>query len=134
MDHLSLYVADYQASKAFYLEALKPLGFELYQEFPIADGHSFCGLGKRYGGPESPVAPIFWIAPAHGDWPVTKTHFAFSAASHEEVAAFHAAALRAGGQDNGAPGPRPHYHPHFYGAFILDPSGNNIEACCHKPQ
>ena len=75
--------------------------------------------------------PDFWITVAPA--PVTHTHIAFAAATRAEVDAFHAAALTAGGRDNGAPGLRPQYHPNYYGAFVFDPDGHNVEAVCHKP-
>ncbi len=83
-----------------------------------------CGYGDS--------RPWFWIA--EQDATKGKLHIALSAKSRADVDAFHAAALAAGGRDNGAPGPRPHYHPNYYGAFVLDPDGHNIEAVCHAPE
>ena len=76
---------------------------------------------------------MFWLQ-AGTDEPRTHQHVAFTARSRAEVDAFHAAALAAGGRDNGAPGLRPHYHPNYYGAFVFDPDGNNVEAVCHDPE
>jgi catechol 2,3-dioxygenase-like lactoylglutathione lyase family enzyme len=121
IDHVGFGVSDYQRSKAFYERALAPLGLSLLLE-PIAGAAGF-GEGAK---------PFFWIdtrrPPSQGS-----THVAFAVASRETVDAFHAAALEAGGTDNGAPGVREIYHPHYYGAYVLDPDGNNIEAVCHKP-
>ena len=86
----------------------------------------------RLPGGEVRGEPFFWIQ-ARGRPPVSGAHVAFSAASREEVDAFHAAAVAAGADDNGEPGPQPVYHEHYYGAFVLDPDGNNVEAVCHKP-
>jgi catechol 2,3-dioxygenase-like lactoylglutathione lyase family enzyme len=118
IDHVSLIVSDIEASKAFYLAALAPLGYTIAMEF--GQGAGF-GVGGK---------PDFWI---HQGTPTTPIHVAFRAASHAEVDAFHAAALAAGGQDHGAPGLRAHYHPNYYGAFVIDPDGHNAEAVCHTP-
>ena len=120
IDHVGLRVSDYAASKAFYVAALGPLGYEVVLEF---EGHAG-GLGV--GG-----KPDFWIV--EGTPPATLVHVAFASPDRPTVDAFHATALAAGGQDNGAPGLRPHYHEHYYGAFVIDPDGNNVEAVCHLP-
>jgi len=117
LDHISLRVADLDRSKAFYVAALAPLGIAILME-----GGGSCGFGR-------PGKPQFWLGP--GDPPSGPLHVAFTAATRAEVRAFHTAALAAGGKDNGAPGLRPHYHPNYYGAFVLDPDGNNAEAVCH---
>jgi catechol 2,3-dioxygenase-like lactoylglutathione lyase family enzyme len=83
-----------------------------------------CALGP-------PGKPAFWIIEVKQ--PASPRHVAFSAPDRSSVAAFHDAALRAGGKDNGAPGLRPIYHEHYFGAFVLDPDGNNVEAVCHSP-
>lgn len=118
LDHIGLSVQDYEKSKVFYLAALKPLGYELVMEFGTA-----AGLGE--GG-----KPDFWIAAGDAKQPI---HVAFHCEDRKKVDAFHAAAIAAGAKDNGPPGIREHYHPNYYGAFVLDPDGNNIEAVCHKP-
>lgn len=126
IDHLGFAVADLSRAKAFYLSALKPLGVGLIMEVSAeqtgAGAHAGFGAGKK---------AFFWIG--DGAKPKGGVHVAFTAQTRAEVDAFHRAAIAAGGKDNGAPGPRPHYHEHYYGAFVLDPDGNNIEAVCHKP-
>ena len=130
IDHISLHVSDYARSKAFYLSALAPLGYALVQELdresiPTLPSPHVCGLGA--GG-----KPDLWLQTAAAA--VVPTHIAIRAESRAHVDAFHAAALAAGGTDNGAPGVRPHYHPGYYGAFVLDPDGFNLEAVCHTPE
>lgn len=122
IDHITIGVADFERSRAFYDQALAPLGVRrLFDDEP--DGVKLGGYGDD--------RPWFWLA---GEKPVTGLiHFAFRAGTRAEVDAFHAAALRAGGRDNGPPGLRSHYHPDYYAAFVLDPEGHNIEAVCHCP-
>ena len=119
LDHVGLDVSDYERSKAFYEKALAPLGMKLIAE-PVP---GVAGFGADF--------PFFWIARDLG--PDSGVHVAFSARDRAMVDAFHAAALDAGGSDNGGPGVREIYHPDYYGAFVRDPDGNNIEAVCHKP-
>ena len=121
LDHITLRVRDHAKSKAFYLAALKPLGYEQVMEF-----EDFVGLGVK-------GKPDFWIAPAE-DRKYSQLHIAFRAPNRKAVHEFHEAALKAGGKDNGAAGPRAEYHPNYYGAFVLDPDGHNVEACCHAPE
>jgi catechol 2,3-dioxygenase-like lactoylglutathione lyase family enzyme len=116
IDHIGLRVKDYEASKAFYLKALAPLGYTLAMEYGKA-----AGFGKDNKIP-------FWIGE---DAAPGASHVAFAAKDRATVDAFYKAALEAGGRDNGKAGPRPQYHANYYGAFILDPDGNNIEAVCH---
>jgi catechol 2,3-dioxygenase-like lactoylglutathione lyase family enzyme len=124
LDHVGIEVSDFGRSKAFYETALEPLGIRLLMEF-----EGTAGFGKdTEHGPK----PFFWIG-ARGRSIVSGAHVAFGARTTELVDAFHAAALAAGGTDNGAPGPRPIYHPGYYGAFVLDPDANNVEAVCHQP-
>ena len=118
LDHVGLDVSDYAASKAFYESALTPLGMRLMME-PVPN---VGGCGDDF--------PFFWIA-ERGRGPDSGTHVAFTVEDHATVDAFHEAALAAGGRDNGGPGIREIYHPSYYGAFILDPDGNNVEAVCH---
>jgi catechol 2,3-dioxygenase-like lactoylglutathione lyase family enzyme len=120
LDHVGLDVADYEASKAFYERALEPLGLRLMME-PVPE---VGGFGDDF--------PFFWIA-RRDRGPQTGVHVAFRVSSRELVDAFHAAALAAGGIDNGGPGVREIYHPDYYGAFVLDPDANNVEAVCHTP-
>jgi catechol 2,3-dioxygenase-like lactoylglutathione lyase family enzyme len=121
LDHVGLDVSDYEASKAFYDKALAPLGMALMME-PV----------ERVGGYGDDF-PFFWIA-QRGRGPDSGVHVAFRVEDRATVDAFHEAALNAGGKDNGAPGVREIYHPHYYGAFVLDPDGNNVEAVCHTAE
>jgi catechol 2,3-dioxygenase-like lactoylglutathione lyase family enzyme len=116
IDHISLRVTDLARALAFYRAALAPLGYKVMLEFPDAVG---LGDGRKAD---------FWIT--RSDQTINPTHIAFSA-RREAVDAFHTAALGAGGSDNGPPGPRPEYHPHYFGAFVRDPEGNNIEVVSH---
>lgn len=119
IDHLTLTVRDVERSIAFYTRALLPLGYGVTMRF-----ENFVGLG-------TPKKPFFWLKP--GTAPTQPMHLAFVAPSRQAVDAFHAAALAAGAHDDGPPGLRPHYHAHYYGAFVLDPDGHPIEAVCHAP-
>ena len=121
LDHMGFAVRDYDRSKAFYEQALAPLGLSLIKE-PMG---AAAGFGKS--GHAS-----FWIE-AQGRPVQGRLHVAFTADSREVVDAFHAAALAAGATDNGVPGVRRIYHPSYYGGYVLDPDGNNIEAVCHEP-
>jgi catechol 2,3-dioxygenase-like lactoylglutathione lyase family enzyme len=127
LDHIGLAVADIRRSKAFFTEALAPLAISVLVELTAEQTgqHAHAGFGKDNKA-------FFWIGEARQ--PTATAHIAFTAGSRSEVDAFHAAALRAGGTDNGAPGIRAYYHPDYYGAFVLDPDGNNIEAVCHRPE
>jgi catechol 2,3-dioxygenase-like lactoylglutathione lyase family enzyme len=122
LDHVGIGVADYKRSKAFYEKALAPLGYALLMEFSGAA----VGFGKDDGS-----RPSFFIE-ADGEPARRRLHIAFRADTRELVEAFHAAALEAGGTDNGAPGVR-WYHDDYYAGYVLDPDGNNVEAVCHKP-
>jgi len=127
IDHIGFPVSDYAKSKAFYEKALAPLGYSMIMEAPedvTESGAAACGFGKD-------GKPDFWLG-ADGAMKGT-VHIAIVAESRAIVDAFYKAALAAGGKDNGAPGIRAHYHPSYYGAFVLDPDGHNIEAVCHKP-
>ena len=128
IDHIGFPVSDYARSKAFYLKALAPLDYGLVMEVTreMSGGYEGCGFGP-------PGRPQFWVGNGDGDAHAGGMHIAFVAKSRAEVDAFHAAAIAAGGKDNGAPGLRPQYHPNYYGAFVLDPDGHNIEAVCHGP-
>jgi catechol 2,3-dioxygenase-like lactoylglutathione lyase family enzyme len=126
LDHIGLAVADMDRSKAFYEAALKPLGLGVVMEVTAAQTGSEAHAGFGESG-----KPFFWIG--SGLNPKGGTHVAFAAETRAQVDAFYRAALAAGGKDNGAPGLRPHYHPNYYGAFVLDPDGNNIEAVCRRP-
>jgi len=125
LDHVGLTVSDYGRAKAFYSAALQPLGIALVMELDKATTGGFEGAGFGRGKPD------FWISAGTQTSPV---HIAFAATSHAEVDAFYKAAMAAGAKDNGAPGLRPHYHKDYYGAFVLDPDGHNVEAVCHRPE
>jgi catechol 2,3-dioxygenase-like lactoylglutathione lyase family enzyme len=125
LDHITFGVSDFARCADFYDKALAPLGISRVFEVSAEETGSkpFIGYGD--------VRPYFWIG--LGDASTGQLHFAFTAKTRTQVDAFHAAGLAAGGTDNGAPGLRPHYHPDYYGAFVLDPEGRNIEAVCHTP-
>jgi len=127
IDHIGFPVSDYAKAKAFYVKALAPLGYGLVMEIggDVTESHApAAGFGA--GG-----KPDFWIG---GEGGLEKPlHVAILAKDRDSVDAFYKAALGAGGKDNGAPGLRPHYHANYYGAFVLDPDGHNIEAVCHAP-
>lgn len=127
LDHIGFTVADFARAKAFYSAALAPLSIALVMEVTPEQtgGTSHAGFGED-------GKPFFWIG--DGGKAAGGLHVAFTAASRAAVDAFHAAALTAGATDNGAPGLRPHYHPAYYGAFVIDLDGNNIEAVCHRPE
>jgi catechol 2,3-dioxygenase-like lactoylglutathione lyase family enzyme len=118
-DHVGIGVTDLAASKAFFLEALAPLGVGVVMEFPQA-----VGLGP-------PNKPAFWLSPASSK--PAALHLAFAAENREQVAEFYRRAIAAGAQDNGPPGLRPHYHANYYAAFVIGPDGHNVEAVCHAP-
>jgi catechol 2,3-dioxygenase-like lactoylglutathione lyase family enzyme len=117
-DYIGFRVRDVEASRKFYLAALAPLGVGVAMEHGR-------GVGLGRGG-----KPQLWLS--QGEPPASPLHIAFAARNRAEVDAFHAAALAAGGKDNGAAGLRPHYHSNYYGAFAIDPDGHNIEAVCHS--
>jgi catechol 2,3-dioxygenase-like lactoylglutathione lyase family enzyme len=127
IDHTGITVSDFEKSKAFYSAALSPIGYSLIMELPAsATGQTdVAGFGE-------PPKPDFWIVKGKPNDP--PVHIAFGVSSRSLVDDFYNAAMAAGGQDNGGPGIRPHYHPNYYGAFVLDPDGHNIEAVCHKPE
>ncbi len=119
LDHVNIGVTDLSASRAFYELALAPLGYSALME-----GVSGVGFGRN-------GKPAFWLSDRPPSGPL---HVAFASPDRAGVDAFHGAALAAGGRDNGAPGLRPIYHPSYYGAFVLDPDGNNVEAVTHLPE
>jgi len=125
IDHTGLSVSDFAKSKEFFAKALAPLGYKVMMEFSAeqAGGSPAAGLGD--------TKPDLWLSAGAPTSP--PTHIAFVAKNRSTVDAFYKAAMAAGGRDNGPPGIRAHYHPDYYGAFVLDPDGNNIEAVCHYP-
>jgi len=127
LDHIGIKCSDLSRSRSFYDNALAPLGFALSMHVTremTGDGTEHLGYGTK-------EQPFFWLSQGKSQVGV---HIAFSAADRKAIDAFYKAALAAGGKDNGAPGLRPHYHPNYYGAFVLDPDGNNVEAVCHRPE
>ncbi|HXY96296.1 MAG TPA: VOC family protein [Steroidobacteraceae bacterium] len=126
IDHIGLAVSDLEKSKAFYAAALRPLGIQLVME--VTREQTGTGAHSGFG---VATKPFFWIGD-HAS-PCFGVHIAFAAESRAQVIQFYHAALTAGGRSNGAPGLRPHYHENYYGAFVFDPDGNNVEAVCHKP-
>ena len=127
IDHTGLFVSDFDKSKAFYCQALNAIGYSLLMEFPASiTGHTdVAGFGVA-------PKPDFWISRGSPNRP--PVHIAFRVSLRETVDAFYTAAMTAGGTDNGAPGIRAHYHPNYYGAFVLDPDGHNIEVVCHEAE
>ncbi len=119
IDHIGIRVSNLERSIAFYTKALAPLGFSLVMQWETNAGF---GIGGK---------PELWIDGRQA--PKETTHVAFRASGRQLVRDVYAAALAAGGTDNGAPGPRPHYHENYYGCFVHDPDGHNFEACCHEP-
>lgn len=126
LDHIGFPVRDFARSLAFYREALAPLGITVLKEFSLSeDGRDgYAGFGR--------TRPQFWIGT--GEELKGRLHVAFAATSRDEVQAFYQAALSAGGISNGGPGLRPHYHANYFGAFVFDPDGHNIEAVTHIPE
>jgi catechol 2,3-dioxygenase-like lactoylglutathione lyase family enzyme len=128
IDHLGFSVSDLGRAKQFYLKALKPLGISVIMEVTREQTGSGAAIGFGADG-----RPFFWIGEGFHPTGDTHVHVAFAAQNRDEVDDFYRAALAAGGKDNGPPGLRPHYHANYYGAFVIDPDGNNIEAVCHAP-
>jgi catechol 2,3-dioxygenase-like lactoylglutathione lyase family enzyme len=126
IDHTGVSVSDPTRSRSFYEKALAPLGYRILMDIPLehTGGVVVWGMGV-------PPKPDFWVHQGTPHQP--RVHIAFRAESRAAVDAFYQAAIAAGGKDNGPPGPRPHYHQDYYGAFVLDPDGHNIEAVCHAP-
>jgi catechol 2,3-dioxygenase-like lactoylglutathione lyase family enzyme len=124
IDHMSLSVADFAAMVEFYEKALAPLGVTVLMRLGknVTGNVELAGLGRE--------KPFLWIA--DGGKTAPHVHLAIRADTRAAVDAFHQAAMAADGKDNGAPGLRPHYHANYYGAFIIDPEGHNLEAVCHK--
>jgi catechol 2,3-dioxygenase-like lactoylglutathione lyase family enzyme len=119
-DHIGLGVSNYAASKAFFLAALQPLGVAI-----VMEGEHGLGIGTK-------GKPSLWLFETAGK--PAPLHLAFTAENRKQVQEFHRAAMAAGGKDNGGPGLRPHYHPNYYGAFVIGPDGHNVEAVCHRPE
>ncbi len=122
IDHFGFQVSDFPKLLAFYEPVLETLGIAKVMEIPEQAGFKGAGFGAS-------GKPDFWIW--EGGLTAPHLHVAFAAPSRAAVDGFYAAALAAGARDNGPPGIRAHYHPNYYAAFVLDPDGHNIEACCH---
>jgi catechol 2,3-dioxygenase-like lactoylglutathione lyase family enzyme len=125
IDHLGIRVQSLEKSRRFYLTALAPLGYGALKEVGLEMGASDVGIGLGADG-----KPDFWISEGPGSG---RLHIAFAAKDRKTVDAFYQAALSAGAKDNGPPGLRPYYHPNYYGAFVYDLDGNNLEVVCHRP-
>ena len=126
LDHIGISISDHAKAVTFYATVLAPLGISLIMEVPpeLTGGKHYSGFG-RDGKPD------FWVS--DDKKAQTGLHIAFAARNRAEVDAFYQAAIAAGAKDNGKPGIRTDYHPNYYGAFVFDPDGNNIEAVCHAP-
>ena len=127
IDHTGINASDFNRSKEFYSKALSVIGYSLLVELPasVTGSTDVAGFGE-------PPKPDFWVSKGAPNNP--PVHVAFRVATRAQVDAFFNAAIAAGGSDHGKPGVRPHYHPNYYGAFVLDPDGHNIEAVCHSPE
>jgi catechol 2,3-dioxygenase-like lactoylglutathione lyase family enzyme len=121
LDHIGLRTKQLKEMFAFYEAVLAPLGYSKQKDFGVA-----AGFGK-------PGQHPLWIGQGEGETSTSSVHLALTAESRAAVDAFHRVALENGGTDNGPPGIRPQYHENYYGAFVIDPDGNNLEAVCHKP-
>ena len=136
IDHMTFRVSDIARAKAFYKPALEPLGYSL--AFEGNYGSNILGFSRPDASePEGKKTDVWFIdgpSPYGGAPTTTGCHLAWRAESRAQVDAFYRAAIAAGGRDNGAPGLRPDYHPNYYGAFVIDPEGNNVEAVCHRPE
>lgn len=119
-DHIGFGVSDYSVSKNFFLDALQPLGYGL-----VMEGTYGVGIGPA-------GKPLLWLHQTFDN--PTPLHLAFSASTRKQVDEFYRAALEASGKDNGPPGLRPQYHPHYYAAFVIGPDGHNVEVVCHTPE
>ncbi|UJR81696.1 VOC family protein [Sandaracinus amylolyticus] len=129
IDHLSTYATDYAATKRFYDAVMPALGHRCVMELTASWNPEWPTQRMCAYGPGD--KPIYWIIEARAS--STPRHIAFAAQSRAEVDAFHRRGLETGAEDHGAPGVRAHYHPAYYGGFLLDPDGNNVEAVCHTP-
>lgn len=128
IDHIGIVVNDYAASKKFYEPVLAAIGAKMIMEFPEGThGQSVSGWGREQ-------QPTFWFSNCPDGTKPSPVHVALSCADRPSVDAFHEAALKHGATCDGKPGLRPHYHPNYYAAYIIDPSGHKIEAVCHIPK
>ena len=127
IDHIGQHVHDVARATEFFLKALAPLGIGIVMQVSAEETGGTPSVGFGSG-----QKPFFWIS--ESDEPSGPTHIAFAAANRAAVDAFYQAAIKAGATDNGKPGLRPEYHANYYGAFVLDLDGNNVEAVCHLPE
>lgn len=130
IDHLSTYARDFLKTRDFYAAAFEPLGYSVQMEFIATWNRYFPTQRMCAFGPEG--KPVFWVIEVKETF--TPRHVAFSAKDRAGVDDFYSAAMSQGAECNGEPGLRPQYHEHYYGAFVIDPDGNNIEAVCHTPE
>ncbi|KAL7932436.1 Glyoxalase/Bleomycin resistance protein/Dihydroxybiphenyl dioxygenase [Trichoderma chlorosporum] len=128
IDHILISVPEdkFKECVALYVKALEPIGYQVVHEY----GENIVGLGSKLEAAAGGISADFWVVGAKES---SKTHIAFRASDRATVDAFHAAAISNGGKDNGAPGVRTQYGPNYYGAFVHDAAGNNIEVVCHNP-
>jgi len=134
IDHMGISPAEIETARRFYDAALAPLGIAVVMEVRPEQTGGYHGIGYGKG-----AKPFFWLSAdsrhaSPSGPPGSGIHIAFEAENRAAVDAFHAAALAQGGRDNGQPGLRPHYHPAYYAAFVIDPDGVNVEAVCQKPE
>jgi len=135
LDHVSIRVTDYERSKKFYQAALAPLGYTLAMERSEGAGFRSRHVPDFWVKQGKPVSAAGHVEPHElAGCGGAAVHVAFAAEDRAAVAAFHRGAIAAGGRDNGAPGLRPEYHANYYGAFVLDPDGYNVEAVCHDQE
>lgn len=136
LDHMTFRVTDMVRTKSFYSAALAPLGYSVAFEGNF--GMNVLGLAYPDAAePDGKKADVWFVdgpSPYGGPPATTGCHLCWRAETRAQVDAFYQAAISAGGKDNGPPGLRPDYHPNYYGAFVIDPEGNNIEAVCHRPE
>lgn len=128
IDHMSTYATDFLKTKSFYQAAFSALGYKVLAEFTASDNQDWpsqriCAFGAG-------EKAAFWVIEIKENY--TPRHVAFAAASRSAVDEFYKLGLENGGRDNGKPGLRPHYHEDYYGAFVIDPDGNDVEAVCHE--
>ena len=129
IDHLSTYATDFDLTKAFYIAVLAELGYSVQAELVLDTDPDLPGRRACAFGPSD--RSVFWVVEVLAAY--TPRHIAFTAQDRGRDAAFHTAGISAGGEDFGPPGPRPIYHENYFGAFLTDPDGNNVEAVCHIP-
>jgi len=129
IDHLSTYAKDFAATRAFYAAVFGVLGYEIQADMKLTDDVDLPGRKICAWGP--PGRAVFWVIESKDA--TQPRHLAFMASDRATVDRFHSVGLAAGGSDHGAPGLRAIYHADYYGSFLLDPDGNNVEAVCHTP-